>query len=576
MKTILSVSRYHYLKRVGIFLIVIALVAGIAGCTDGGVGPYDLTMAADPAIGGTATDETSGSPYEEGAAVSIKAVAAAGYQFAGWMAAAGEFADASAEETTFTMPAQDVTVTANFEPTPLDHFRSYWFSPDMPQVWPYVGEVVDLEDQFGSITATVGSALNFFNPVEKVHDGATTLISNVEGHFMAYGLEYEDEPQWWRVTVNNQFGTQELIVAGPIGLFVPTQKIEPGGHEPPEGLNCFLGYEVIDPPSVEVRVDLSDQFGDEQNVLVTQAKGFANPVRITHDGEVTEIVNPDAHLVYYWTLDEGVSMEKHEVVVSNQFGEYTLNVTQKEDSTLVVPSEKISWEPVEPPLNHFRCYNAGGGTMPYVGEVVDLEDQFGAVTAKVGWGSTLCNPVVKMTQELAACEWVPISDQDHHLMLYILEDVDETQTWRVTVNNQFGEQELTVSGPGGLAVPTQKEGHDPPVGLDHFLIYEVIGGSPVEVVVDLYDQFGYGNNVLVMEPWILASPVRKTHDGQVTNIVNPDEHLVFYRVWDEGAILETHEEVVVTNQFGEHHLNVFQGDEALLGVPSEKVNWYLL
>jgi len=43
MKTILSVSRYHYLKRVGIFLIVIALVAGIAGCTDGGVGPYDLT-----------------------------------------------------------------------------------------------------------------------------------------------------------------------------------------------------------------------------------------------------------------------------------------------------------------------------------------------------------------------------------------------------------------------------------------------------------------------------------------------------------------------------------------------------
>jgi len=79
---------------------------------------YDLTMAADPEVGGTATDLTNESPYAEGAKVSIKAEAAEGYEFVNWTAPAGGFDDASAAETVFTMPAQNVTVTANFEEIP--------------------------------------------------------------------------------------------------------------------------------------------------------------------------------------------------------------------------------------------------------------------------------------------------------------------------------------------------------------------------------------------------------------------------------------------------------------------------
>jgi len=75
---------------------------------------YDLTMAADPGTGGTATDLTNASPYAEGAEVSIKAEAAEGYEFVNWTAPAGGFDDANAPETTFTMPAQNVTVTAHF------------------------------------------------------------------------------------------------------------------------------------------------------------------------------------------------------------------------------------------------------------------------------------------------------------------------------------------------------------------------------------------------------------------------------------------------------------------------------
>jgi len=76
---------------------------------------YNLTMTADPVVGGEAIDVGAKGAYTAGATVSIKAVANPGYGFVGWTAPAGDFYDATAEETTFTMPAQNVTVTAHFD-----------------------------------------------------------------------------------------------------------------------------------------------------------------------------------------------------------------------------------------------------------------------------------------------------------------------------------------------------------------------------------------------------------------------------------------------------------------------------
>jgi len=75
---------------------------------------YDLTMAVAPGGSGTATDLTNASPYTAGTGVNIQAVAAAGYRFLNWSAPVGTFGNATAATTTFTMPAQNVTVTANF------------------------------------------------------------------------------------------------------------------------------------------------------------------------------------------------------------------------------------------------------------------------------------------------------------------------------------------------------------------------------------------------------------------------------------------------------------------------------
>ena len=80
---------------------------------------YDLTLESDPDVGGnTAIDDTNTPPYMEGEEVTIRAVSGSGYWFDGWTAPAGTFDDADAAETTFTMPAANVTVTAHFTDVP--------------------------------------------------------------------------------------------------------------------------------------------------------------------------------------------------------------------------------------------------------------------------------------------------------------------------------------------------------------------------------------------------------------------------------------------------------------------------
>jgi len=77
---------------------------------------FHVTMAVAPAGTGTATDVSGAASYTQGTTVSIKAVAATGYHFSHWTAEpAVVFGNANAKETTFTMPAAAVTVTANFE-----------------------------------------------------------------------------------------------------------------------------------------------------------------------------------------------------------------------------------------------------------------------------------------------------------------------------------------------------------------------------------------------------------------------------------------------------------------------------
>jgi len=561
--------RYPYIARVGIFLIALALIVGTVSCSCGpGGATYTLQMAVAPPNSGTATDLDGASPYASGTAVNISAAAAPCYQFVGWTSSAGgQFGNPNDPTTNFTMPANDVTVTANFAIAPLDHFRVYDVYAEADP-----NEDVELIDQFGAYNATVRNAVAFFNPVKKEKGAEVTPISNDNNHYMLYLLEFAEPPeeQYLQVTVNNQFGdNQELIVISiPIALAVPTQKAP---HDPWDCLDHLLVYYVYDSPETPASVNLEDQFGaPEQGVNVYYPVLFANPVQKTRGQEVTDIVNPNVqnHMVFYLT-DEKVYSGT--VDISNQFSEQLITVDGA--SLLAVPSEKTSWGRS---LDHFTSYAAMGTPFD---QDVRLVDQWVDITTTVTTPALFCNPAIKYYNDKETYPWY----WDDHLMVYNITN-EEFGYWEVWVNNQFGDQQwLTVKGPVALAVPTWKlypGEHDPPEGLDHYALYEVTdyepSGPPPFVL--LSDQFielvpPYEPvPVDVLAPAYFAIPVEKTKlpDGDPTEIVNETAHLLFYKVMP--PVMPWMDIVVITNQFiAEDWLGVFELQ--YLAVPSVKASY---
>ena len=86
---------------------------------------------------------------------------------------------------------------------------------------------------------------------------------------------------------------------------------------------------------------------------------------------------------------------------------------------------------------------------------------------------------------------------------------------------------------------------------------------PIELPVTLDDQFVTGEEVLVLEPVFFANPVQKTH-GDVTPILNPWGHLVFYRITSDFLGVTA----FFSNQFGAFSLIPWQS--YYLAVPTEK------
>ncbi|MFO7773018.1 MAG: GLUG motif-containing protein [Dehalococcoidia bacterium] len=116
MERILRLRKYHCVKRVGIFLITAALIAGMLGCA-AEIEPtppahYDLTISSTP--GGSVTipgEETS--THDPSTVVDLLAEAEEGYQFTKWTGNVGTIANVDAASTTVTMNG-NYLITANF------------------------------------------------------------------------------------------------------------------------------------------------------------------------------------------------------------------------------------------------------------------------------------------------------------------------------------------------------------------------------------------------------------------------------------------------------------------------------
>jgi hypothetical protein len=114
MKTIFSSRRNYYIARVSVFLITVALIAGMVGCAQ--PAQYSLTISSTE--GGEVTTPGGGtSNYAEGTAVSLVAFPHTGYRFLNWTGDVSAVDDVNAASTTITMNG-DYEITANFEAIP--------------------------------------------------------------------------------------------------------------------------------------------------------------------------------------------------------------------------------------------------------------------------------------------------------------------------------------------------------------------------------------------------------------------------------------------------------------------------
>jgi len=107
----LSQSRCHYVARFSFFLITLALMTGIAGCS-GSVIEYDLAIASTTG-GLVATPGVGTFAYATGTVVNLEAKPEAGYHFVAWTGDVSTVADVNDTTTTITMDS-DYSIIASF------------------------------------------------------------------------------------------------------------------------------------------------------------------------------------------------------------------------------------------------------------------------------------------------------------------------------------------------------------------------------------------------------------------------------------------------------------------------------
>jgi Leucine-rich repeat (LRR) protein len=126
--------------------------------------PYTLTMALTGS--GSTSPAVGQHTYTTGTSVSIAATPAGSYSFSHWTAPAGSFTNASSATTTFTMPAQDVTVTANFvegPPFPPGQYTLTMAIAGSGSTSPAVGQHTYAAGTLVPISATPTGGHNFVN-----------------------------------------------------------------------------------------------------------------------------------------------------------------------------------------------------------------------------------------------------------------------------------------------------------------------------------------------------------------------------------------------------------------------------
>ncbi len=247
-------------------------------------------------------------------------------------------------------------------------------------------------------------------------------------------------------------------------------------------------------------------------------------------------------------------------VTAGQTGGSTLPEANDQNNKSCVGIRVVAGQP--PTLDHFKCYVPKQSILAKVSGSVQLQDEFDGSKyeqVKVTKLFRFCNPVEKVFKG----RLTPIRNPLLHLAFYSISAQPKTN--RVIVaTNQFGRQKVLVGPPHWLGVPTSKNSKTPPdtTRLNHFKCYPVLGGRPINVIVNLKDQWHVERQVRVVQPVIFCNPAVKLHAKKKYPIVNKVAHLLCYKV----SAKPFSKSASILNQFNQTNLTVVGAD--ILCVPS--------
>lgn len=183
----------------------------------------------------------------------------------------------------------------------------------------------------------------------------------------------------------------------------------------------------------DVNVSLTDQFGTDPSVRVVRATDLCAPVNKNDESPGAE--NSPRHLAIYVIdgVNNGAFDEVDDVLVTNQFGEFLVDVVGKPD-WLMVPTAKglgVDPQPLAAPGNHYLCHKIDVKEQPPGLKQVTAQaiDQFGSHVVRNLVPVRLCAPVDKNGEG--------IPDPDSHLLCFNRNKAGSLGLDDVRLVNQF-------------------------------------------------------------------------------------------------------------------------------------------
>jgi uncharacterized protein YkwD len=201
------------MKRIGVFLIAVGLIAGMAGCTAiGSVDGESHVLTITSTAGGSVVTPGEGIFIcAEGQEVSLLAEPEEGYQFVDWTGNVGTVANVTAASTTVTTNDR-YSIRANFSEDPSSPSGINYTEAEVEQL---IIVLVNDERQQSNLTALSEDAL--LTSLAREHS-----ISMVENHFFGH----ERYPGERDITYNMSPGTMR----GENLAKIPTRQTIPGPY----------------------------------------------------------------------------------------------------------------------------------------------------------------------------------------------------------------------------------------------------------------------------------------------------------------------------------------------------------